>query len=338
MRIRTRKDAFTLVELLVVITIIGILIALLLPAVQAAREAARIMQCQNNLKQIGLAALNHEQLNGWLPTGGWGYNWVGDPHRGFGRDQPGGFFYNCLPYMEQQSLHDLAMGGDDGSTTWQQLSMQMVQTPVFGMTCPSRRSPTLVAVQSNNYGQMGPIYGTIPSAWFTGDYAANGGTMLSVVWYSGPSSLSDANSANPSGFYNMAKTTGVCAQRSQVKLAEISDGTSNTYLAGEKCVCPDDYATGDDWGDDQSIYAGDSDDQNRWAGNDDGTTPGTLPPMQDTPGCVSQWVFGSVHSSGFGMAFCDGSVKMVPYTIDGLVHNSLGNRCDERAIDARKQL
>ena len=110
-RYETREiegPVFTLVELLVVITIIGILIALLLPAVQAAREAARMLQCQNNLKQISLAALDHEHINGWFPTGGWGYNWVGDPNRGFGRDQPGGFFYNCLPYMEQQALHDLA--------------------------------------------------------------------------------------------------------------------------------------------------------------------------------------------------------------------------------------
>ena len=101
---------FTLVELLVVITIIGILIALLLPAVQSAREAARRAQCRNNLKQIALACLNHEHVHGFFPTNGWGTLWRGDPDRGFSIKQMGSWIYNALPYLEQPAIHDLGKG------------------------------------------------------------------------------------------------------------------------------------------------------------------------------------------------------------------------------------
>ena len=107
-----RRRAFTLVELLVVITIIGILIALLLPAVQQAREAARRAQCSNNLKQASLAMLQHEEKYKFLPTGGWGWFWVGLPDRGMGKTQPGGWLYCILPFIEQQPLYDLGSDGD----------------------------------------------------------------------------------------------------------------------------------------------------------------------------------------------------------------------------------
>src|SRR4029079_6058263 len=79
---KCKRKAFTLVELLVVIAIIGVLVALLLPAIQSSREAARKAQGKNNLKQIATACLNHETVHGYLPTGGWGYRWIGSPDAG----------------------------------------------------------------------------------------------------------------------------------------------------------------------------------------------------------------------------------------------------------------
>ena len=95
---------FTLVELLVVIAIIGILVALLLPAVQAARESARMTVCSNNLKQMGVAFSQHVTSQGFFPTCGWGYGWTGDADRGYGVNQPGGWPYAILSYMDQDAL------------------------------------------------------------------------------------------------------------------------------------------------------------------------------------------------------------------------------------------
>ena len=106
---RRPLHGFTLVELLVVITIIGILIALLLPAVQAAREAARQTQCKNNLKQLALGCLNHEQRRA-VSHRRLGCDWTGDADRGTDWRQPGGWIYNILPYIEQQTLHDMGAG------------------------------------------------------------------------------------------------------------------------------------------------------------------------------------------------------------------------------------
>ena len=139
---RVSSQAFTLVELLVVIAIIGILVGLLLPAVQSARESARRMQCSNHLKQIGLAFLNHESTNKFLPCAGWNIWYLGDPQLGTGREQPGGWIYQILPYVEEQAVYDIT---DDGNkllvTTAQKdqsLILQRSALPMFN--CPSRRA------------------------------------------------------------------------------------------------------------------------------------------------------------------------------------------------------
>ena len=127
-----------------VITIIGILISLLLPAVQSAREAARRAQCSNNLKQMGLAFHNHHTLLGHFPSGGWGNHWVGDADRGFDEKQPGGWIYNILPYVEQNAVREMGAG----VTPWNSAQKLAINTqrnqvviPIFH--CPTRRRPKL---------------------------------------------------------------------------------------------------------------------------------------------------------------------------------------------------
>ena len=140
-----KESGFTLVELLVVIAIIGILVALLLPAIQAAREAARRTECKNRLKQIGLAVLNHVDTYKVFPTGGTRYNAVittyavnGKP---FGPDKQGlGWAYQILPYLEEGSIKNL--------TTNDQL--QKASIPLY--LCPSRRSAANGPTTSTNVG------------------------------------------------------------------------------------------------------------------------------------------------------------------------------------------
>jgi prepilin-type N-terminal cleavage/methylation domain-containing protein len=98
-----KRNGFTLIELLVVIAIIAILIGLLVPAVQAVRESAARTQCMNNLKQIGIAFHNHHDRYRFLPSGGWGFLWVGDADRGAGANQPGSWIFHILPFLEQEN-------------------------------------------------------------------------------------------------------------------------------------------------------------------------------------------------------------------------------------------
>ena len=124
-------------------------------------------------------------------------------------------------------------------------------------------------------------------------------------------------------------------------MSTIYDGTSNTFLCGEKYVNPDAYTGTSDWGsnfaDNQGWSQGFDYDTNRWttsqAKNSD---PADVihQPLQDTPGYFHGYAFGSAHATSFGMAFCDGSVQWINYSIDGVVYHHLGNRNDGFIIDA----
>jgi hypothetical protein len=118
----------TLVEILVAISIIGVLMALMLPAVQAAREAARKVSCKNNLRQIGMVLQSHHAAYNRFPSNGWGFRWMGDPAGGPNAEQPGGWIYSLLPYLEQESLHRLGRG-ISGLEKEAQLT-QVMHTPV----------------------------------------------------------------------------------------------------------------------------------------------------------------------------------------------------------------
>ncbi|MDZ7617978.1 MAG: DUF1559 domain-containing protein [Patescibacteria group bacterium] len=313
------KSAFTLVELLVVITIIGILIGLLLPAVQSAREAARRLQCQNNLKQIGLACLNHEQTHRHFPTSGWGHAWVGDPDRGFGQKQAGGWAYNILPFVEQQALWQMGAGMSDSNKAVE--ISKRIATPVSFYNCPSRRR---AAAYPNSSSYRVSVSSSMVAR---SDYAGNLGSA--GYWGGGsPDSYSAGDALTEpqwlANYQNTYEYDGVLYRRSLVDAAMIRDGMTNTYLVGEKYLMPDHYTTGGVGNDDQSLYSGH---------DQDGLVGTWLAPAQDRTGWLTVYRFGSAHSGGFNVVMCDGSVRSINYSINLTTHKALGARASGVVID-----
>ncbi len=315
---------FTLVELLVVITIIGILIALLLPAVQAAREAARKLQCNNNLKQLSLGMLTHEEIHGFLPGGGWGYAWTGDPDAGTGVQQPGGWTFSVLPYIEQQALHDLGSDGDPNNVTAAQRAgaKKRDQTPLASFNCPTRRA-CLVYPRPRSVSHLEYVNGDYFSEAAGLDYCANSGSTIIYEgqWPRGSKPWDGG---------------GICHAGAVVKMADIKDGTSNTFLLGEKYIWPDHYFDGLDDGDDHGMYEGHGCDITRWCTYDSSKPENTYPPQQDTPGLPRYWSFGSAHANSLNMSLCDGSVQQISYSIDPRIASLLANRADGVPIDAKQ--
>jgi prepilin-type N-terminal cleavage/methylation domain-containing protein len=325
MQRRNAFSGFTLVELLVVIAIIGVLIALLLPAIQAAREAARRTTCINNLKQLSMAAINHESARRILPTGGWGWHWVGDADRGTNRHQPGGWLFNVLPYIEQQTLYEEFADGLRNTITARQKdgARMIVKKSLPVINCPSRRDaapfdkPADSLFIAYNASDNPPEDNKASRS----DYAVNAGDTAFIESGRGPdpSQIDLSNDDAWSGWSSYPPTNGVCFSRSELPLKKITDGLSKTYYCGEKYLNPDNYANGLDGGDNETWCTG-------W--NNDNFRSTAFPPFPDTPGYAETRIFGSSHAGAFHMAMCDGSVHAISYEISAEIHRLFGSRAD----------
>ncbi len=286
----SRQYGFTLVELLVVIAIIGILVALLLPAVQAAREAARRSECGNNLKQIGLALHNHHDTYKVLPPGGSGpsTNAATGPTAPFTGNI--GWLVYILPFMEQSSLYDkfnFAANFDASPNS------ALVPTLVSGYQCPSGVvvDATLGAAGKTNhyYGNMGPR-GTNPTT-------------------------SVAYSTVGSASHGVISRHGVLGPNTKVRFADVTDGTSNTLVVGE--ISRKDANCYRAW-------------TRGWDGSAMGSAKNVVNPINATPyngsNNFNDVSFMSHHPGGVMFGRVDGSVTFVAQTVAMNVYLSFASR------------
>lgn len=311
-----RKPGFTLVELLVVIAIIGVLVALLLPAVQAAREAARRTQCSNNLKQIGLATLNFEDTYKYLPRAK------------FSKPAPTGVFTQILPYMEQKNLYDKY---DFNQSATAAANAEVIANPIKAFRCPSNPQPNMVV---NPIGGAGPVaaYNYPTGGAATTDYQVLLKCMRNNVSPGpDPGGLS-ALFAGPNG--------GTGETGDQVPLSWIEDGTSNSasfteqtarnalYVKGKFIVTPnsDSPVTVAPWGVMPVLFWGYYEADGYTAGANATIAASTVGPC--AVNCNNSRNPYSFHPGGAQTVFVDGSVRMVPSNIDGLVMFSMFARAD----------
>ncbi len=318
-----RPTAFTLIELLVVIAIIAILIALLVPAVQKVRESANRTQCQNHLKQIALGMHNHHGDHKHFPTGGWGWDWCGVPTKGYGREQPGGWLYNTLVYIEKKDLRDLGTS-KSGADFVADLN-KLIATPVSTYNCPTRRhgGPYYGGYSPRSVDSTGAVKQLNVALHARTDYAGNLGTKSFTQVGGGPGSYTEGMGSAfwTSGSYAQAENCdGILYQRSRVRIKQVLRGTSNVYLVGERYLTTDHYYDGIDGADNEVMYVGFDNDLYR--------STGMGRPMQDTKGFTNE-LYGSAHAGGFNMAYADGSVRVIEYAINMATFTAAGSRNSE---------
>ena len=298
------RHAFTLVELLVVIAIIGVLIGLLLPAVQSAREAGRRMACSNNLKQVGLAVAVSDDITKAFPAG----RLTRDPF-------DVSWSFRILPYMEEQAIFD-ARNPDHSVPCYDASNATAFRTPVAAFYCPSRRAPAADRNFDNN--DQDPVSEGIGVA-AGGDFAANAGTYFN---YSPAADGSiDPQQAGP--IHTLSKVRG----------AQVTDGLSKTFAVGERHIPPPDpavqanrvhYQQGD-----TAFFPSDTphvlfrDTARGLADNEDGSDK-------------SNRKFGSKHPGITQFVFLDGHVEAITNLTDPMIlkmYSAIGDGNDPTAVE-----
>ncbi len=284
-----RRPGFTLIELLVVIAVIGVLIALLLPAVQAAREAARRSQCVNNLKQLALGTSNYVDVHGAYPLG---------VHFSFGFSTAS-HFVAILPQMEQQPLYN-AMNYQ--WNVWSSANTTLHAVALSYLICPS-----------DTRAAQGEVFPGDEAFDPAADFLHFGKFVQQYTSYAGNAGSWFQNSRNET---RLAQSNGIFFRGRSIKMAEVSDGLSNTILMGEHAVS----ILNDDF---ERIIEGPN-----WAGSWFGSTVFTafypinpqrkLPDVLDADGLCHIYVAGasSMHPGGANFAMGDGSVRFLKDTID----------------------
>ncbi|MEW4564776.1 DUF1559 domain-containing protein [Bremerella sp. JC770] len=315
MSVRSLRDraAFTLVELLVVIAIIGVLIALLLPAVQQAREAARRMQCTNQLKQLGLAMHNYHDVNGVLPPGYGGTDKNENPRREWS------WAPRLMPYLEQSAAYnqiDFSEASYNRPSGWNDSMMddpsvicnyKIVRAEYPSFQCPS--NPEGLAPEEE-YG-FGATYKLSQS-----DYAANIGDHRNKTGIGFPASDNPAVTTGAGNSIVQPRGVIGCLNWS-AKFRDITDGLSHTYLVGE---CVGKWSTFQNFG--SACFA-----TTAWPINYRNRD------FQDGTLVATDWdfaiTFRSFHPGGAEFLFCDGSVRFLPETVDGIAYRAGASRAGQ---------